>query len=125
MTFRFQILEEGLGDMIEAVEHIENPPSFRTIGALENVLRSAFVETQAFTHVITGSLKSTGRTSSSFDGHEWEGNISYGGLSGGPNNPVQYALYERNRGGEHDFYRNLPLYHDAYVEAVQSHLRGE
>lgn len=125
MTFRFEILEEGLGDMIDAVQHIENPPSFRTIGALENVLRSAFVETQAFTHIITGSLKASGRTSSSFEGRTWEGHITYGGPSAGPNNPVDYAIYERARGGEHDFFRNLPAYDELFIEAVQSHFRGE
>lgn len=76
-------------------------------------------------HVITGSLRASGRTSSDVTGGVWYGEITYGGPSSGyPNDPVDYADYERARGGEHDFLRNRHMAQSRFQEAIVHALRG-
>lgn len=69
----------------------------------EAVLGALFAATQAQVHIVTGSLKLSGKVRSEARKHSWRGEIIYGGRSSGPNNPVRYAPMERARGGEHDF----------------------
>lgn len=89
------------------------------IEGLEAVLDLAFTATQAVVHIQTGSLKSSGKTESDLHGEVWEGAIEYGGSSNGfPNDPVEYAIYEWERGGTHDFMRPAELFDDAYAEAI-------
>lgn len=85
---------------------------------LDAVLNTGFKATQGAVHVITGSLKMSGSKSSSFDGNEWEGNIIYGGVSLGVNNPVTYAIYEKARDGNHDFFTPLKALDSLYVRAI-------
>lgn len=93
---------EGLDDAIDFFNGLQKPP-VKTILSLEKELALVYASTQAATHVITASLKLSGKTSSDFDGNEWSGMVSYGGPSAGVNNPVAYAIYEQQRGGAHDF----------------------
>jgi hypothetical protein len=124
--------ETGLAEIIEYVQDIAGPPSFRTIGALERVHAGAFASTQVRVHapgnpgsptyVPTGSLRSSGTTDVETTPARWEGTISYGGSSHGfPNDPVDYAIYEMARGGLHDFFGELPTFFEAYLEAVAQH----
>lgn len=109
----------SLDGIINALEAVGKPtPSFGVTVGLEAALEAAFMETQAVVHVITGSLKLSGRTSSDYDGHTWTGEIIYGGPSSGPNNPVDYAIYEMQRGGDHDFMAGIPLYESNFSEAI-------
>lgn len=104
----------------------KSPVSFQTTAKCEVVLRDAFGDTQARTHVISGSLKASGKVSSDYDGHVWSGEISYGGpLTGSPtpgppppNGEVVYAIYEMARGGAHDFFGGLPVYEEKFQEVV-------
>lgn len=101
-------------------------PSFQTVQQLERVLTDGFEQSQVDAHVISGSLRGSGKTSSelSADG-EWTGTIEYGGDSPGfPNDPVVYAIYEMARGGDHDFLRNVPPIIDQVQGIVEDHLRG-
>lgn len=61
-----------------------------------------FIHTQALVHVETGSLKSSGRSDSSYQDPIYTAHISYGGPSAGVNNPVDYAVYEKERDKTHD-----------------------
>lgn len=101
-------------------------PDPQTSAALTSVLEAGFGLTQMAVHIDTGSLKSSGKSSSSTDesSHEWEGKIRYGGPSGGINNPVNYAIYEKRRGGIHDFFLDLPTLHPMYLAAIMKGLRG-
>lgn len=100
-------------------------PHFRTVTELEHVLSAMFNQTQQDVHVITGSLRGSGRPSSEFDGEVWSGTISYGGPSPGfPNDPVEYAQYEWGRGGDHDYLRNLPGYYDQIENVIHHHFNG-
>lgn len=103
---------------------VAQPPTHKTVFALETVLKTAFLDTQEKVHVITASLKMSGKTSSDFTADdEWTGEITYGGVSAGVNNPVDYALYEMERGGEHDFFRDLPKYDALYEDAIYTHFK--
>jgi len=112
-----------------AIENYAGPPH-KPVGELEAMLASAFAETQAHTHVITGSLKASGKTNSEFDGDEWEGEISYGGAlwktpaPGPPNNPVDYAIYEMARGGDHDFFGPLVAYEGKVEQILLEYFDG-
>lgn len=117
------IYQVGLGQMIDAVQNVGAHPSFKTVTKLEATLHAQFLDTQARTHVITGSLKMSGKVASDFhaDGN-WEGSITYGGAAAGAvNDPVDYAVYEMARGGDHDFFGGLVDYQHGYVEAIQEH----
>ena len=125
-----QIEERGNGTSkkLKAIAHdLANPPGFETIGAMEEVLAAMFVTSQVAAHRITGSLKASGKRGSDFDGETWEGVISYGGslsrlaIPGPPHDPVDYAIYEMNRGGDHDFFRQLPAFDKPFEEAMSTH----
>jgi hypothetical protein len=99
------------------MQRIASTPE-RARPALEAVLRSGFKSTQAVVHVITGSLKLSGKLNSYTEGDTWVGEISYGGVSLGVNNPVTYAIYEKARDGDHDFFTPLRALDTAYVNAI-------
>lgn len=111
------IQEFGIDDIIDGLNKLSKP-DFRLTKKLGAVLKEQFDETQAATHVITGSLKLSGHTATDFDGDTWTGHITYGGPSAGVNDPVEYAIYEMNRGGAHDFFAGLPAYDAQYQAAI-------
>lgn len=90
---------------------------------LDAVLASGFKATQAYVHILTGSLKASGKSSSEVDGDQWIGTIEYGGASLGINNPVTYAIYEKARGGDHDFLTPLKALDSLYVIALLKALK--
>lgn len=105
-------------------------PHYKTTVQLEALLRAAFLNTQARTHIITGSLKASGKTDSDFDGDVWTGTITYGGAlwktpaPGPPNDPVDYAIYEMARGGDHDFFGDLIGYENQIDEIIHGGFPG-
>lgn len=108
-------------DLSPMIAHLRSigHPSARVVIRLEQALLQAFEQSQQDVHVITGSLRGSGRTHSNFDGSIWEGTIEYGGDSPGfVNDPVVYSQYERARGGDHDFLANIPPILDAGVQAA-------
>jgi hypothetical protein len=119
------------------IDRLGRMPDFKTVAELDAVLHQGFVKTQAAVHVETESLKASGKESSEVDklDHAWEGEIEYGGPSLGPNNPVNYAIYEKARGaggaggpsdlkGDHDFMAPLPSLHPSYITAIKKGLAG-
>lgn len=121
MTVRLRSRWDGID---RELDRIASMPTPAMIQRLDRVLDSQFAATQAAVHVRTGSLKSSGDKSSSFHQatKEWKGQISYGGVSLGPNNPVDYAIYEKRREpdehGDHDFMRPVSAYNIAYIDAL-------
>lgn len=104
-------------------------PGVETVEELEALIETAFDETQIIVHVITGSLKNSGRTHFRTQDSEWSGEIIYGGPSPGfPNDPVDYAGKEMGKGGEHDFLRNVDLIHEdlknALYTSMNARMRG-
>jgi len=117
--------QHSLKHEIEFAKKKLGKPGYKLVGAMEAVLHAVFLDTQARTHVITGSLKASGTSESDYDGDGWKGNITYGGVSTGPNNPVDYAIYEMARGGEHDFFGNIPEFYPAFEAAITKHMLAE
>lgn len=126
----------------EAFGRLTHWPNMRTVLRLEAVLTDQFANTQRDVHVITESLRRSGRLDSDIGRTTWTGDIKYGGPSAGSvHDPVKYAKYELNRGtkpppGEtieglptrsHDFMRSTRFirYRKRYVAAIVAHFRDE
>lgn len=108
-------------DMLDAI----HGPGEATQAELDKVLAEAFAETLSMVHVITGSLKGSGRVRMSSEEGQWSGSISYGGASPGfPHDPVNYAEYEFGRGGDHDALRNVDLFYDDFRNAMYASLNA-
>jgi len=90
--------------------------------ALEAALEATFEATQLDVHVITGSLRNSGKSESGYHNDQWEGTIQYGGRApGSPHAQVDYAFYEWRRGGTHDFLRAVPGFRETFADAVEAH----
>lgn len=118
------------------IDRIANMPNRRMKRRLDDVLHRGFERTQAVVHEETTSLKQSGSVESEIHhaDHEWEGTIGYGGDSNGPNNPVDYAIYEKRRGvggaggasdakGDHDFMRPLDAIGPEFEAAIAMGLK--
>lgn len=129
MSVKFTESGDPIKNWVKSIKGTAGPPH-KVVGELEALLQSAFAETQASTHVITGSLKASGKTETDFDGEEWSGAIEYGGIlwktaaPGPPNDPVDYAIFEMARGGEHDFFGPLVAYDSKVEDAIMKHFKG-
>ncbi len=92
-----------------------------------SVLFTNYVQTQEDAHVITGSLRGSGIAEVDVArDSRWEGNISYGGASYGPRNPVKYAVYEifkqRDLQYDHYLFRRTDHIDDEYVGPLTTFL---
>lgn len=138
-----------ISDAMRELRRIDDGPDAAAILKLETVLAAQFQATQQHVHVITGSLKASGKFDGNVQRHAWEGQISYGGLApGAVHNPVDYAEIERERrpGGSryrsargylpgtdsegrtsvgHDFMAPAEAMSGLYEQAILSYLRGE
>jgi hypothetical protein len=121
MVVRYEVDTSDVEAELERLERLDSATLLR----LEAVLAMSYAATQQAVHVITGSLKGSGRFSSSAHGNSWHGEIRYGGVSPGINNPVDYAEYEQRRGGAHDFIAPAVAMEGRYGLAVVAHLRGD
>lgn len=122
---RFSVDMDEWTDALRAI----SGPGVETVAELESIMDTAFEETQALVHIITGSLKGSGRTSFHTHESQWDGEISYGGPSPGfPHDPVDYAEKEFGRGGSHDAMRNVDLIREdlknAMYATMNAHMRG-
>lgn len=119
ISSNYKALEREL-DRLEAL-----PRKGKVKPLLDAALGEGFLQTQANVHVITGSLKGSGKKKSKADNDDWVGEITYGGPSVGfAHNPVDYAIYEREKGGDHDFLTNLDFLHSLFVQAMKEGLAG-
>lgn len=92
---------------------------------LDFVLTSAMNKAQMQTHIDTGSLISSFKLDSAVFGKIYIGEFEAGGSSYGINNPVDYAIYEAGRGGEHNFMRGVKSqFHPMWVVTIKEILKG-
>lgn len=117
-------IEKIVNDIEKEVNRLSKGPSFQDMMRFERVLLSQFAATQSTVHVITGSLKSSGRIASSHGENKWEGEITYGGRSSGIHNPVDYAEYERERDQSHDFLAPAEKMEHMYIHAMNEFFGG-
>jgi hypothetical protein len=116
---------DGLAEARKELQRLSRPP-MKTIAELETVAAQGFAATQAATHIITGSLKISGKLATDFDGRMWDMQVTYGGsATGAVFDPVRYAIYERARGGDHDFMAPLLPYEDKIGDILNKHFDGK
>lgn len=110
------------GDWREVEKHLrklKRVPDVRAKQKLDRVLEWGLRSTQEVVHIETGSLLVSGRADSTMLLGRYSGTISYGGPSMGINNPVDYAVYELDRGGDHDFMSVTRLMHPLWIAAIK------
>lgn len=77
-------------------------PTPKMSALLDGMLAQTYAATNLATHVLTGALKASEKVEKDKPRlHQWEGQVRFGGPSVPKN--VDYAIYERARGGDHDF----------------------
>ena len=117
-------LQRLTNDIDQEIDRISEGPTLANMLAFEAVLTRQYAATQGAVHIQTGSLKSSGQVSSNISSDNWEGNISYGGPSTGIYNPVDYAEFERERDGAHDFLAPAVRLSSQYIQAMNEFLGG-
>lgn len=120
------VVKAGWAEIEAELDRLSGSPSPIGTAALETVFDGGAKTVQGAVHVLSGSLKSSGKSRSGTNRatHSWSGQIRYGGPSMGVNNPVDYAIYEKRRGGAHDFFLPLIALHEGYVQAILTEMRG-
>jgi hypothetical protein len=99
---------------------MSDAPSEKGIAALSGVMEDGLLAVRAATHRRTGSLAGSETAEDTKEGALWTGVISAGGPSTGVNNPVDYAIYEYDRGGAHDFMAPLDTFDELWIKATQA-----
>ena len=117
-------IESNIDHMIGVVDRLIGLPDFKTTEALDAALDAGFAEVLLATHIDTASLVGSMKKESESGSHSWEGKISAGGSTPGPKNPVNYAIYEKARGGDHDFFEPLEHLDAAYKAAIKIGMLG-
>jgi hypothetical protein len=116
---------ERLNNAIDdEVDRLANGPTAADLILFETVLAQQFQASQRAVHVVTRSLKTSGKVNSTTRGNSWEGEITYGGPSEGIHNPVDYAEFERERDGAHDFLAPVKGMSSNYIAAMNAFLEG-
>ncbi len=115
---------EVIDEFDREINRLADGPAIEYMLQFEIVLHEQFRASQAAVHVITRSLKSSGRMNSNHSKSSWEGQITYGGPSTGIHNPVDYAEFERERDGRHDFMEPVVAMEGEYEKAMMTWLRG-
>jgi hypothetical protein len=118
---RVERITDGI---LAEVERLGRGPDSADLLEFEIVLQDQYRATQARVHKITRSLSLSGKMQSDIKNGTWEGEITYGGASSGIHNPVDYAEYERERDGAHDFFAPLDALSAGYIQAMEAFLRG-
>lgn len=101
------------------LKRLRNLPTRRDKQKLDRVLEWGLRATQEVVHIDTGSLLVSGRSDSVMMLGRYKGTITYGGPSMGLNNPVDYAIYELDRGGDHDYMSVTHLMHPLWIAAIK------
>ncbi len=133
--------EVDTSDVDHELDRLGRGPTAQDLLRLNAVLAEQFALTQGYVHVITGSLRTSGRFHGDMSDERWNGEISYGGDAPGAVHPfVKYANYEQSRndsgvgfsyphgldregtpGTDHNFMR--PLLDDprpqGYIDAIE------
>lgn len=118
---KIEIIEEGI---LAEIDRLARGPSTTDLLKFEAVLQTQFNATKQAVHKISRSLLLSGKIESHHSKDSWSGEITYGGASEGIHNPVDYAEYERERDGAHDFFAPLDGLSSEYVTAMEFFLKG-
>jgi hypothetical protein len=105
--------------MDRELDRLADLPGPMGVMKLDITLGLATADVKANTHIDTSSLMQSVRGDSEVEKDVWEGTITAGGPSTGPKNPVNYAIYEKARGGEHDFFKGLAAFHETWQSQIK------
>jgi hypothetical protein len=99
-------VEIDAGEVVRELDRIAKGPGPYTYMSFEDAFSEAFNIVHEDIHIETGSLFSTGKLDTRFEGDfVWEGTIRFGGAAPGmPRDPAYYGVYELARGGDHFFF---------------------
>lgn len=110
----------------DELKRLADGPSLADGLRFDSILQAVYAQTQLIVHVITHSLKSSGRVNSTNRNNKLDGEVRYGGPSpGSVYDPVKYAEYEQGKGGTHDFMEPAAHYDGEFVEVVLAYMRGD
>lgn len=100
-------------------DRLESLPDAKMNASLDTVLTQGFETARSRVHVLTGALKASGKKTSSSNKSlsRWQGMFSFGA----PNQGVDYAIYEKERDGSHNFFSQVHLLNQRFIRAI---LRG-
>jgi hypothetical protein len=113
------ILNSDWSGIEKELKRLKSIPTTTDKRRLDRVLEFGLSRTRQDVHIETGSLRSSGKAKSVMLLGRYSGTLRYGGPSAGINNPVDYAIFELDRGGPHDFMRSTALLHPLWVEAIK------
>jgi hypothetical protein len=114
------IIRGDYRELERELSRIEGMPNAKMNTALDTAFELGYETVKADVHVQTSSLKNSGKKSTKHGRSKWEGKFSFGGPSTGVNNPVDYAIYELDRGGDHDFMKTTPQMRATFVTAIKT-----
>lgn len=135
-------VEVDIHEVANELDRLMSQPTTKTLFALESTLATTYAATELAVPVDTGSLRGSGKISSSVGPARWEGELSYGGASPGfPNDPVGYAWFvlgghqivawgrRSNRGKQYqesdDYMAPWSFGESGFEQAVMSALRDD
>jgi len=121
-TKHFRITSKGLDGAINHYESDSKTP-IKYIEALDLELAKTLLKAKGLTHVITGRLKASGRSSSDWDGvtNVWTGTIAFGGREFG----VDYAIFEQDRKIAWSWRHGAVVNHDFMAPVYESEINFE
>jgi hypothetical protein len=112
------VLHGDYSELEREVARLDKMPDARMAGLLGVVLNFGLAEVKGAVHIDTGSLKASGKSEDETSGKQWEGSFTFGGVSPGVNNPVDYAIYELARGDSHYFMSPVKDLDPLWVTAI-------
>ncbi len=115
------LIKSDYSDLDSEFDRLESMPTLKMTAALDGVLDLGFQTARANVHVDTGRLKKSGKQASKTAKtlNKWEGMFSFGAPSEG----VDYAIYEKERGGAHNFFNQVFLLKNLFRVALLKGLR--
>lgn len=119
-------LESDWSDIKKELRRLKRIPTGADKRRLDMVLRFGLAQAKSIVHIDTGSLYASGKKESSMKGGWYSGHFEFGGSSkGSVHDPVDYAIYEAERGGPHNFMSGVDSLHPLWIKAIQDILEGK
>lgn len=106
-------------DVFSELDRLEAMPTPKMVAGLETVLEIGLQSTRAKVHIDTGALSQSGKSKSKTTTNQWSGAFSFGA----PEKGVDYAIYEKARGGHHDFMNGVHVLRALFKAAILKGLR--
>lgn len=108
-------IHSDYSDMFKEFDRVESMPTPAMAARLDAVLDVGFNTSRALVHVITGALKGSGKKSSKVNHADWKGEFSFG-------EGLDYAIYEKERDGGHDFFAETYILKSMFTAALKGGL---